>query len=67
MGDKKWCPVCNSEEWDYDVFDSLFTYCRGCHELVQIELSKYEKNTDGLHTVSNVLRAVAETREAKLG
>lgn len=30
----KHCPICDSETWDYDVIDGLFTYCGPCYVLI---------------------------------
>ena len=59
----KHCIICDSEEWDYDVVDGVFDYCRGCHERVHRKLEKYSKNEDGLYRLSDLLRAAADARD----
>lgn len=64
MSSHKWCPICEKTEWDYDVGDGLFTYCRGCYDkIVDYAQTHFRRNEEGLFTVSDWLRAIAEVRD----
>lgn len=39
---KKCCPKCKTNEWKYDIFDGLWTWCEDCYYEAK-KLGFYEK------------------------
>jgi len=66
MEQSKWCPVCNSTEWNNDCYDGIFVYCRECLNLVLEKAVHYPKAPNGKWGIANWLRAVADARETKM-
>lgn len=65
----KWCPVCQKEEWDYDVCDGVFTYCRNCHDKVskyaRNHFKKIDKDGELVYKLSDWLKSIAAVIDAK--
>ena len=60
----KHCPVCDSNEWEYDITDGWFTYCNSCYdEISKVLHNTYKQNQDGLYKLSDLFRAIAEARD----
>ena len=63
MAHNKWCPVCDSGQFNYDKLDGAtgLVFCGDCYRQTK-NIMRINKES-GPHTVSDWFRAIADARD----